>query len=185
MLNLVATIIYLGAAASACAATACDSHSNSRRWLAIALIFVALAIWRLSGGEMIVQETVRRAASDHHLYGSRGELQRPLMALVLLLGVPSVMLTWRRLRRVGQGMAISIAQISTVVLVIYTFVRLVSLHLVDAFVYGSIGSIHVNYLIDGGLTLITLIAAAETVLRFAHEPLSARRAKKSLESEGS
>lgn len=171
MLNLLATVGYFVVAATAFGARVRDRNSNARRWLLIALVFVGLAVWRLSNGEMIVQDAVRRAASEDRLYSSRGELQRPLIALIVLFTAPSMFLAWGAFRRSGQGRWMAIAQVATLVLVIYTFVRLVSLHPVDAFVYQSLGPIHVNYLIDGGLTSLTLVSAAITA--FAGQPYPA------------
>jgi hypothetical protein len=164
MLNVLAAAFYVLTAALALGAA---SRDRGRRlaWASIAVAFVGLAIWRFAGGEALLQDLLRTAAAERNLYQERGGLQRPLIAFALLLGAPATVLLWRKYASDSARTRLAVARIAAVVLVGYTIIRAVSLHAVDALIYQSIGPVHINYLIDGGLTLACLAASASSALR--------------------
>jgi hypothetical protein len=165
MLNVWAAGIYLLTAAAAIAAASRDHSRRRFAWTSVGVAFTALAAWRLAGGEAALQELLRSAAAERNLYDERGEVQRPLIAFALLLGAPATVLLWRKYARDGARTRLAVACIAASILVGYTVIRAVSLHAVDALIYQSIGPVHVNYLIDGGLTLACLIAGVSSALR--------------------
>jgi hypothetical protein len=155
MFNIAGAVIYLAVAALALRA-ALQSRSGGRsqnafvHWRALALLFVGLAGWRLSGAESVIQAFARHLAQNAGSYASRREWQGPVVALAVLAfaGIAA----WAFLGPRGDR-NVHWSRFAALGLLAYTAVRLVSLHAADAFVYASIGPFHVNHFIDLGLAL--------------------------------
>lgn len=154
MLNLAGALVYLAVSALAIRA-ALQSHRGVRpkaaafHWWAVALLFAGLAAWRFAEGEALAQGFARGLALDAGSYASRREWQVPLVGLAALAGAAYTVwafigpradtnVHWSRLAAIG--------------LLVYSAVRMVSLHAVDAILYTSIGPFHLNHFIDLGLT---------------------------------
>jgi hypothetical protein len=153
-LSSIAAFAYI--ATSGVALVAATRAPGTRRklaafnWTAVAVIFVLLAVWRLGEGEARVQEVVRSWTRNHGVYDDRYSFQIPI-TLGAVLAVSGLVWLARRSSGAGQsGRALCVA----LVMGVFTAVRATSLHAVDAFLYESIGPIHVNYVIDLGLTAL-------------------------------
>ena len=126
-----------------------------RNWRIVAAIFALMVIWRLAQGEQRVQDSVRYWTRDHGFYDERQALQIPATIVVILLATAMMMALSRvrHARRSAFGLGASAA------LALFAAVRAASLHDVDELLYRAIGVVHVNYLIDMGLTgLVGLLA---------------------------
>jgi hypothetical protein len=154
--SLLCALIYLIVAAAALPlalgwAPSGSSPANRQKWLWVALIFVGLAAWRLGLGEIRVQEQVRAFTRRDGIYEDRhpGQAVATLAAVALVMFAAwKISLGWlatNARRALGAAAA----------LVLYSLVRLISLHAVDAVIYRP-GRFHLNYVIDLGLTVICL-----------------------------
>lgn len=161
-LSPIAAFAYIatsGAALFAAVRTpAARREAAQRTWTAVAVIFVALAVWRLTNGEALVQDMVRTWTRKDGIYDDRHVFQVPvtLGAVLIIAG-----LVWLAQQSSGVGRAGKALSVA-LVMVVFTAVRATSLHAVDAILYESVGPIHINYLVDLGLTaLVALLAVAD------------------------
>ena len=92
------------------------------------------------------------------IYDDRHTFQVPVTLGAVLAIAGLIWLANRSSRAGNSGRALSFA----VIMLLFTAVRATSLHAVDAFLYQSIGPVHVNYVIDLGLTaLVAALALAD------------------------
>ncbi|KUR80132.1 hypothetical protein [Novosphingobium sp. FSW06-99] len=156
-LSPIAGFVYIATSGLALVAATCTPATRRKlaviNWGAVAVIFVALAVWRLTDGEILLQDYVRGWTRGHGVYDDRHVFQVPVTLGAVLVMAALVVLAQRSsgVGRSGQALALSL------VMVVYTAVRATSLHAIDEILYQSLGPIHVNYLIDLGLT--ALVAA--------------------------
>lgn len=173
-LSLVATFAYVLTAMAALAAVLRRDHARRRivivNWLGVAVIFLALAAWRYTNSEAVFQDQAREWTRLHGVYDDRHDWQVPItlgaIAVLLVLGLLAG--RWAGVRQSGKAVYLAL------VMVAFSAVRAISLHAVDEVLYHSIGPIHVNYLIDLGLTAaVALLAMVDCGLFGA--PVPARR----------
>jgi hypothetical protein len=117
------------------------------RWRVVAAVFLALAIWRIGLFESRLQDDVREWARQRGLYEQRRSYQEAATLLMLAGSALAVVQVAVRggFRRSTYALGAAGA------LAIYSLVRLVSLHELDSLLFRT-GPIHLNYLIDMGLT---------------------------------
>ena len=141
-------------------------------WAAVAAIFAALVLWRLTNGEALWQDRVRTWARLNGSYDDRQTWQVPLTlaAVVLIAVIGGWLFRSGRARHSGRALALAL------IMVIFTGVRAASLHAVDALLY-SVGPVHLNYVIDMGLTgLVALLAVIDwRLIGQPSEPKQRRR----------
>jgi hypothetical protein len=145
-------------------------------WVAVAAIFAALVLWRLTNGEALWQDRIRTWARANGSYDDRQAWQVPLtlLAVMVIVAIAGWMFRSGRARHSGRALALAL------IMVIFTAVRAASLHAVDALLYASAGPIHVNYVIDMGLTaLVALLAVIDwRVIGQPAEPRHRRRSSR-------
>lgn len=120
------------------------------RWMVVAAIMIALAIWRFSDSEIWVQTLARDWARSHDRYEDRHEVQVPVtIALLTAMALGGFGLT-----RVRHARYAVWALAAAVTLLLVAALRAVSLHMIDAILYYEIGPLRVNYAVDMGLTAL-------------------------------
>ena len=151
MFNLAGAFAYLIVAAIALAALRGARADVARQWLLVALAFVALAAWRLGQGEALVHDGMRALAEAGGAYAQRRAAQAPVVAFAVVAGGGA----WLYVAMTG-GLPrwLHRARLATLALLGYTVVRAISFHPVDAIIYAGPGLLHVNHLIDMGLSAI-------------------------------
>lgn len=170
--NLLAVALYLLVAVSALAAGGTgmllrQAHWHWQVWVTIGLLFVALATLRGLGLEDQWQDAMRASLRAEGTYAERRDLQRPIAAvLIALAGAIAFFIVYRGFSRVRgrRNVAALVAATSAFSMVALVTLRLVSLHPVDALLYGPF---KINWLVDIGSSLVVLGAAGYyvTVLR--------------------
>ncbi len=130
-------------------------RATMRDWSAVGAIFLALALWRFTNGEAQVQDYWRSLAQLHGTYEYRHDWQAPVTVAMLLAGVVIGIagFRWAGRRRAGQALCAAVA------MVLFVGLRTISLHAVDGILYRALGPIHLNYVIDLGLTALTATLA--------------------------
>jgi len=145
-------------------------------WFAVVVIFVLLAVWRLDNGEALVQDQVRDWTRARGLYDDRHSFQVPVTLAAVLAITGLIWLAGRASGAANSGKGLSVA----LIMAMFTAVRATSLHAVDALLYQSVGPIHVNYLIDLGLTaVVAALAVADCRLLGAPAPPPRRSSSRS------
>lgn len=172
-LNAAAAVVYVIVAAAALVASALAKGRDRAgadwvRWLVIAGFFALLAASRLYGIEEGLRQSLRLALLDEGSYDLRREYQRPLAAAVVVVGAAAgFALAYRIVTgpRGRRAMTIAVAKLATAAMAVLIGLRVVSLHMVDAVLYGPP---KLNWLIDMGSSLAVLGAAVvfcRTLLR--------------------
>jgi len=151
--SLAGAIAYAGTAALALWARS-RTTSASRRWSLIAALFLALAVWRLSAGEMRLQGDLRDWMRASGFYEQRHNYQA-LLTLAIIAGAG---LALYRVFFVGGFSRPTLALNAALGLMLFSLLRLISLHQFDSLLF-RLGPIHINYLIDLGLTATAAILA--------------------------
>lgn len=140
---------------------------HSQAWVAISLMFLVFGLMRVLGVEDMLQSDLRSTFEIEQRYEERRALQGPLVALIFIVAAA-----------LGAGLFYYIAKgvkgrrnIITVVavgctggMIVLALLRLISLHSVDALLYGPL---KINWIADLGLTLAVLGCAVRyrTVVR--------------------
>ncbi len=128
-------------------------------WVAIALFFVVLAVIRALGLEHQWQDELRTTMRADGVYGERRDVQRPLAALLIAVtALIAFLFAYRGVGRVRgrRNVAVVAAAMSAFVMIGLVALRLVSLHPVDALLYGPI---KLNWILDIGSSIVVLVAA--------------------------
>lgn len=139
-------------------------------WSGLAVLFVALFAWRVTGIEENLRTVLRGMLQADGDYGTRQELQGPLSAAVVLAASLMIFLGWRVYSRTRKGSLtrlVAVARLAMIGLVGLVALRLISLHVADKLLYGPA---HLNWLIDIGCTLVIGICA----FRYARVPTRRR-----------
>ena len=124
------------------------SFTERRNWRVVGLFFIALAIWRLSHGEQWVLDHLRAWTRVHNYYDGRHKVQVP--ATIGIVAIAGFILLW--LARTGYTRFSKLAALAASVLLLFSLVRLISLHEVDTLLFRSPGPLQLNPLIDAVLT---------------------------------
>lgn len=125
-------------------------------WVMIALIFIGLAMMRVFAVEDWLRNSMRSVLHTEEAYADRRSLQRPLVAALLLmvLAVGAALLS---ILSKGVGGRRNIAVVGalgcTGAMIVLAALRLISLHSVDALLFGPL---KVNWFLDLGLSIAVL-----------------------------
>lgn len=142
-------------------AKACEMPpSDTRIWLMVAGVFALLIVVRGLNLEAQLSGSLRLLFHEEGWYAHRRNLQRPLVAVIILV---TAVLVWSGLRqwmRIHSRTRVALFAATCAVIAygpLYAF-RISSLYSVDALLY-STGPIPLNWLIDCSLSTISLSAA--------------------------
>ncbi len=137
------------------------SRTQAWHWLACAAWFVGLMAIRFYDVEDRGRTALRELARQEDLYADRWMWQAPLTVVVAIAmcGLMVVAFTSYPGTRVKYRLAIWISQMAVLAYIPLYALRLISLHAVDRLLY-SAGPVPLNWVIDGGLALAVLLAAA-------------------------
>ncbi|WAT17040.1 hypothetical protein OZN62_08810 [Aurantiacibacter sp. MUD11] len=130
-----------------------------RSWAALTLLFVLLIAMRLFDAEGVLRDSLREYARWHGLYGSRGSMQRPMVAVVIVIAaLAGCWGFWRfgRTLRGRRNIAVGLALACGASMFALVGLRVISLHLVDSLLYGPL---KLNWLGDVGLSFLVAGAA--------------------------
>lgn len=164
-LSLAAAAIYIGVSVLCVLAWAnprngSEKASQSRSgWLAVAGLFVLLALSRILVIEDRFDEYLRDLARESGAYEGRTAWQGPLSVaaiLLVLLVVPILARNWARSRGDKRTQALGIAQLAAFAMLGLIALRLISFHPVDSLLYGGL---RLNWWLDVGLSLLVGFAA--------------------------
>lgn len=131
-----------------------------RSWTVLAFVFGVLALFRLFDIEELLRDQLREWMRSQQSYDTRRDFQGPLAAafVVLAAGLGSFFiyrvkhLMWGR-----RNLAVLAASAAAMLLLGLWFVRLISLHAIDALLYS--GPIRLNWIADMGLTASVAVSA--------------------------
>lgn len=127
-----------------------------RTWLVIGLFFGILIVLRLVSAEEWLRDYLRSSLKAAHGYGDRRSVQAPIVAAIIaIVGTAAFLLLYRwtkivRGRRNIARMASVAASLSLVFLIV---LRMTSLHMTDALLYGPL---KLNWVIDLGASLVVI-----------------------------
>ncbi len=168
-LSLLAAVLYL-VVATAAAAAAVEAFRHRQVawhlivWGIIAAFFIGLALARIYGLEDLLREDLRMMLYAERTYEERRTLQKPLFAFVFVIAASMVGGLVYFLARGVQGrrnVASLVAIACTGGLLFLAALRLVSLHSVDALLYGPV---KINWFADLGMTIAVLACAVRYCL---------------------
>ena len=128
-------------------------------WLLLAAFFLVLAVLRGLGIEDMWQSELRAMMKADGAYQNRRDVQRPLAAgVIAFAGLAAFIWSYRGFRNIRgrRNVAVMVAGASAFVMIALVALRLISLHPVDALLYGSV---KLNWIIDIGSSLVVLGAA--------------------------
>jgi hypothetical protein len=163
-LSLAAAGLYC-AIAVACLSAALAAVRNGRppahlrAWSIVALLFLALAAMRVVGLEEWLRDALRDVLRERDAYDGRREMQRYLAAGMILLASVA-MAAWvmwvRAAFRDHLDPAVMLAWCCVMAMFMLMILRLISLHYIDALLYGSL---KLNWVVDIGASIGVLLAA--------------------------
>jgi cation transport ATPase len=139
-------------------------------WVGVAIVFVLLAVMRVTALEDIIRENLREMLRADQGYDQRRSIQRPLAVFVLF--VVGTALAWAlvhrwRAARGRRNMAVFIALAAISAMIVLVGLRIVSLHQIDGLLYGAV---KLNWIIDIGASLTVLAAAGFYARLVAQRP---------------
>lgn len=163
-LSLAAAGLYVLVASSALLASLRASKQRQavwygRGWVIIALMFLAFGMLRVFMVEDMIEANLRSTLYVEGRYSDRRALQGPLFAIIFLVAsAMAAAFFYYIVKGVKgrRGMATLIATGCTGGMVMLVALRLVSLHSVDALLYGQL---KINWIADIGLSLAVIACA--------------------------
>jgi hypothetical protein len=164
MLSLAASGIYaLVMLACIVAALTARQHrqpvSHWRTWSALALLFAVLIAVRIVGFEEWLRANLREAMRAEGYYRERRNIQAPIVAAIIgITGLFALGFLYRAKRQIAgrRNLARLAAIVAALAMMFLIALRMASLHMIDALLYGPV---KLNWVIDLGASL-TVIGAA-------------------------
>ncbi|MBV7258268.1 hypothetical protein [Erythrobacter crassostreae] len=157
--GIYAPVVAMAVFAAITAVKFSQAALHCRVWFGIALLFAALIALRVFDIENIVRDELRALLVDDAKYGDRRDFQRMIAAGVFALSlVGASVIFFRRLRaeRGRRDLALSAAVAACGAMIVLVALRLISLHSIDALLYGPL---KLNWIGDLGLSLAVGAAA--------------------------
>ena len=127
-------------------------------WLVVAILLVLAAVYRASGWEHRLGNDLRVVAYGEHWYGKRPVPQALATVTAVLVMSASALAAIRYRERVPPSL--TLPGLAMLALIGLYLVRVVSLHLVDAFLYAGSGPLRVNWVAEAVLLAIVAWGAA-------------------------
>ena len=127
-------------------------------WLCLALLFVGLIAWRLTGAEEYLRDTIRGWMREQGQYDDRRTYQRPVAAAVVALVFAVIAWQFFRFGRGLQGrrnFAAIAGAASGGAMILLVTLRMISLSPIDKLLYG----LKLNWLVDTGSTVAAIAAS--------------------------
>lgn len=147
--NLLGIAVYLASALVAvmtAVQTRREVPGKPALWLAVAVVFVGLGLFRLSGAEEVIRQALRAMLIDRMEYDERRVFQtRAVLACLVAVGI-GVFLYVPRMVLWPRWLAMMAASLGA--LVVLYVLRIISLHGVDRILYASIGPVHFNHVLE-------------------------------------
>jgi hypothetical protein len=127
---------------------------HGRIWHFLAILFVVLIALRILNAEEMLRDQLRGMLASEGQYGNRRDLQRPIAAGAIVISAPAAF--WLIYRIAGASkdrlnLAVLAAFASGLGMIFLVGLRIVSLHPIDALLYGPR---KLNWLFDVGLSLL-------------------------------
>lgn len=162
--SLVAAVLYLVVAGAVAAAGVLGARHRQVAWHrlvwgVVAAVFVGLALMRFYNVEEWLRGDLRQLLRLEQSYEDRRDLQKPLFAIIFLVATAMAGGFVYFLAKGVQGrrnIAVFVAIGCTGGLIFLLALRLVSLHSVDAVLYGRF---KVNWFADLGMTIAVMACA--------------------------
>jgi hypothetical protein len=164
LLSLAASALYafvfLGCTGAAIAASRSRQAPGHRwTWLLLAVLFAGFAVLRIFEVEDLVRDAVRQSLRDDGDYSARRSVQGPIAAGMLMLvgvGAMAALYRWGRALHGRRNRARIFASLAALAMLLLIALRMISLHAVDALLYGPV---KLNWLVDLGASLVVLGSA--------------------------
>lgn len=164
-LSLAAVGVYVVVAAGAAAAAVRAGSSRQAGWrpwvwAAVAIMFVGFAVIRAFGLEDAVQADLRSQLLLENRYDARRQIQGPLFAVIFIFSSAIAAGLFYYLVRGKPGRRDTLTLLAagcTCGMIVLSALRTVSLHSVDALLYGPL---KINWIADVGLSVAVLALAA-------------------------
>lgn len=156
-LSLLGSVAYLGAMAAA-AAAAWSGHQHSRphleirHWVIMAGFLLILAAMRYWQVEEVLRQDLRKILISDGLYQGRRAFQSVLAVLCLVSGVIAAIFFVQRLLGTRRGLLLRLvwwSRLAMLGMAGLIALRLISLHAIDALLYGGF---RLNWVLDLGMT---------------------------------
>lgn len=169
--SLIAAGLYcvtgaLGALAAWRARASGYAPRHVRLWLLVALVFLLLALSRITMAEDVLHEWLRGQFESMALYDRRRALQLPLALFTMaaaLAGLFWWLAIWRRIAASRRERMVHLAWLALAVMGALVVLRVISLHAIDGLLHGGP---RLNWWLDIGSGLLAGLAA----LRYASMP---------------
>lgn len=175
MTGTVSTISYLASILYVIVAAAClwaastagrfrQLPAHRRTWMLVAALFALLMLARIFAVEEVLRDSLRSAMRASGNYRERRDLQAPIAAGLLVIGAGVggfLVYRWVKTLRGRRNYMVFISMLAALAMVCLVVLRITSLHLIDALLYGAL---KLNWIIDTGASL-AVIAAAVTYVR--------------------
>lgn len=164
IINLIAILLY--SVVTLASMAACWTASRHRQpnwnrnvWLSLAVVFAMLIVMRGTGVEEWLRETMREALRSGGSYDDRRSVQG-IIASSVLVTVAAIGAFWlyRATRRLSgrRNICAIAALLSGAAMLFLIGLRLISLHMIDAALYGAL---KLNWVGDIGTSLAVLVCA--------------------------
>lgn len=166
MLSLIAAGAY-AVVAAACVAALSSAIGTQQMpwhrlaWTGLAAIFIALAAMRVIALEDLVREELRLLLRSEGAYDDRRTLQGLIFAVLFSAAAFAGAFWGFRIARTIRGrrnIVTVVALAACCVLTLLILLRIVSLHSVDALLYGPL---KLNWIIDLGTSAVVLVCAVQ------------------------
>lgn len=163
-LSLAASVLYLLVAGSVVAAAFCARQNRQRdwhvrNWLLLGMLFIALAAARMFEIEDLARGELRDWLLARGDYSDRRNIQGPIAAALVFVVTICGLWWFNRSAKTVRGrrnIAVKTASASGIAMILLVCARLLSLHLIDALLYGPV---KLNWFADIGLSLFVIAAA--------------------------
>lgn len=184
MLSLIAAAIYatvvlMCLAAAVVAASKRQISGHVVLWGAIAVFFACLVFLRINNLEDIWREELRAMMRADGYYADRRAFQGPVAAGIMTLVALGAWFWIVRVHRSAQGrrnVVVAVAQLGVLLMVCTMALRLVSLSLIDKFLYGPL---KLNWVGDMGSAVLVAGCAAYYIVVVIASPRRGRPKKPS------
>lgn len=164
MLSVAASGIY-GLVLLACVGAVLTARQHRQpashwwTWSALALLFAVLMAVRLGGFEEWLRATLREAMRAEGDYHERRSIQAPIVAAILVVaGIGTFGFLYGATRRLAgrRNLARLVAVVASTAMMFLIALRMASLHMIDALLYGPV---KLNWVVDLGASLTVMGAA--------------------------